>query len=66
MTKETTIMQDINRLTEIKNELMGQNPDLDKLMPKFEETIAIEKKLKEFFSSRKKLIAEKRKERESE
>lgn len=65
MNKTTTRMEDITRLTQIKNELTSQSPDLDQLMPKFEETNEIEKRLTEFFTHTKNLIMEKRKGKES-
>jgi hypothetical protein len=65
MNKTTTRMEDITRLTQIKNELTSQSPDLDQLMPKFEETNEIEKRLTEFFTHTKNLIIEKRKGKES-
>lgn len=65
MSKNTNIMKDMQRLNQIKQELMSQDPDLDLLMPRIEETCDVSKRLSDYFTSAKNLIIEKRKERES-
>lgn len=65
MTEKTNNrMKDFERLNQIRNDLTTKQPDLDQLMPFFEETIEIEERLSAFFKEIKLAIAEKRKQKE--
>lgn len=65
-TTTTTKMQDFARLTEIKNNLASQQPDLDNIVPLFEETSQIEDRLKSYFKSTKDVLSEKRKNKDGQ
>jgi exonuclease VII small subunit len=68
MTTENTksYMQKFERLEQIKTHLSTQKPNLDELMPYYDETASIEQELSEFFKGTKQTLAEKRKQRETE
>lgn len=68
MTTENTqtYMQKFERLEQIKTHLSTQKPNLDELMPYYDETANIEQTLTEFFKNTKQVLAEKRKQREVE
>jgi exonuclease VII small subunit len=66
-TKNTeSYMQKFERLEAIKTHLSTQKPNLDELMPYYDETASIEQTLSEFFKNTKQVIAEKRQQREME
>jgi exonuclease VII small subunit len=61
-----TNMQKFKRLEEIKNALSSQAPDLDSLVPLYDEAMLLEGELKVHINNIKSTIAKKRKEREQE
>ena len=61
MTTENTQskMAKFNRLEELRNSLNTNKPDLDQMMPIYDETNAIEEELSQHFKNLKAAIAEK-------
>ncbi|WP_428026501.1 hypothetical protein [Arcobacter sp.] len=62
--KEMSFMEKYNRLQTIRNSLASNQPNIDELVPMFEETNEIENSLLSQLSNIKKVIADKRKTKE--